>query len=125
MLSAADLAAALASRLASVLPEAFSVVSIDDGLRISNENDTAWFGGREFGPTETTVTADLEGFAWNALNNVQDYVVVTLCEAWPKSATGELALPGTRVIGQQLRLWYGPEADPVVTLPPIDITPWQ
>jgi len=67
------------------------------------------------------LTERLERFGWNALNDVQDYIVVTIRDAWPKSAAGELGMPGARVVGEQLHLWYGPHDDPVLTLAPIDI----
>src|SRR5262245_30241143 len=121
--STAALAAAVASRLAEVLPKGFAIEAIEDGIRVSFDNDAAWFGGADIYAQGITLTESLEGYAWNLLNDVQDYVIVTIRDAWPKSSTGQPGMPCARVVSRQLHLWYGDEADPVLRLAPIEITP--
>lgn len=60
----------------------------------------------------------------NVLNCLQDNVAVTLREVWPlETAEPEhrMAMPGGKVEGTVLYLWYGPEENPTVRLRPIEL----
>jgi len=102
--STADLYAAFASRFAAVIPYGFSITAIDNGLRVSCGNDAAWFGGGDLHAADQPLADALEEGAWQVLNDVQDYVIVTIRDAWPKTSTGQVAMPGARVVGGQLHL---------------------
>ena len=56
-----------------------------------------------------------------ALDGLQDYIVLTLAEHWPVSATSKLPLPDVQADGMLLRAWFGPEGAPVIEFPAIDI----
>jgi hypothetical protein len=54
------------------------------------------------------------------LNGLQDGVIEELGEGWPaQGGAGGLALPGVRVVGDEVLLWYGEERSHAVRLQPI------
>lgn len=75
---------------------------------------------------------DIESFACSVasaaqgvLSGIQDCVAHESKDPWPMLPQGGMAMPGGRVDGEQVLLWYGPqddsEVDAVVSLPPIDL----
>lgn len=118
-----QLAAALAVRLAPVLPEGFSISAIGDNLWLDTPDGlgtNGWAGAVDQDPGSIDL---LEGAAWTALSGVQDGVSVTLYEFWPMvdGPGHEMALPGAKVIADQLHVWYGPEANPTILFEPIPL----
>jgi hypothetical protein len=56
------------------------------------------------------------------LSSLQDAVAEATAEPWPRQAGGDLALPGARVDGEWLHLWFGPdEQAPVLGVAPIHL----
>jgi hypothetical protein len=115
----------LAERLNEVLPDGFAASPTEDGVWLATPDglgSEGWAGQIEQSPD------DLEAFgaaAWTVLNSIQDGVCLTLHEWWPMSATAprrDLPLPGTRVDGRVLRLWFGDEHAPTMQLRSIDLS---
>jgi hypothetical protein len=68
-----------------------------------------------------TLGERVEGIAWYILNGAQDGVMDILTEQWPVGADGRAAEPGTRVEGDELRMWFGDARAPEIMLQPIPI----
>ena len=116
-----QLAKALADRLAEVLPPGFSVTADGTSLWLSTPDGlgtSAWTGGVDQNAADLDLYA---GVAWVILSGVQDGVTVALREPWPSlgGSVHQMALPGSRVVGDTLLCWYGMEEAPVISLAPI------
>ena len=120
----AQFAQVLVARLASILPPGFEaraedgVIHLDapDGVG-SSSTSLAYLD-----PDEAEAQ-DYADAAWNVLSMAQDVVSETTTDPWPVAlGTGlDLAEPGTRVEGQAVQMYFGPEDRPVLTLPPIHL----
>jgi hypothetical protein len=124
--SSRNLAAALAERLAHIVPRGFSVRSEDtdisvyrDGklvggsaaLEIINDDDGRGLDER----IEVAVQAVVSG--------IQDDIIETIKGPWPGTSTRgvDLPMPDCRVTDDQLRVWFGDEKAPVASVPPISL----
>lgn len=120
-MTGAGFAKALADRLGAVLPPGFSARSdgadfyVDAPDSLGSATSLAHL---DAGEAEAQDYADA---AWNVLSMAQDVVSETTPDPWPAAAGSgsDLAEPSTVVDGSQIRLWFGAEDDPVLTLPPI------
>ncbi len=61
--------------------------------------------------------------AEGVLSLAQDVVCEALDATWPAAADGsvDLPIPGARVDGGSMRLWYGDEDAPVLALSPLQL----
>ena len=60
--------------------------------------------------------------AFNVLSTIQDAIVRTSTQPWPPASDPTyLPCPEAAIRGGLLMVWFGPEAQPTVTLPPIDL----
>lgn len=124
-LSAARLAAALATRLDTVAPSPFRVRAAGTDLCV--DHPTGWGTTMPLDwiedEAEDRSAAELaELVAWNALSSLQDAVAESSKEPWPELAPRVLALPGTRRDASHVYLWYGPSKHTaVVALEPISL----
>jgi len=60
--------------------------------------------------------------AFNVLSTIQDAIVRTSTQPWPPASEPTyLPYPAAAVRQGQLVAWYGPEAQPTVAIPPIDL----
>lgn len=135
--AAVRLAAALAERLAPVVPAPFRVeaeggwLTLYHGTALDGSTPVGWVLDQEIDP------ADPDAAEWsfahrarlvtdNALSSVQDAVSETTAEQWPALPGGGMALPGTRQDGASVHLWYGPdERSPVLSFSPISLASLQ
>ena len=117
-------AKALAERLAEVLPDGFSITAAGSYLGLScpdGFDSSSWAGQVDDDPTDFALYPEA---AWVVLSSVQDGISVTLREPWPCLASDqsrELALPGAKVVGDSLVMWYGTEEAPAIRLRPISL----
>jgi hypothetical protein len=112
------LASALAQRIDSVLPDGFD--SLAAGGRVEVFRDGLPIGSSaapEIVDSAPDSPAQIETATRAALSSVQDLVSETLTEPWPEG----LPAAGARVVGSELRLWFGDEAAPVVELVAISV----
>jgi hypothetical protein len=124
-MTAALLASALAARLAVVLPPGFRARSdgsdfyLDAPDGLGSATSLAHLDGDDVAPQ------DYADAAWNVLSMAQDVVSETIVAPWPAAAGSgsDLAEPSATVDGSQIHLFFGPEDNPVLTLPPIAIDP--
>jgi len=115
---------ALVERLAEVLPPGFSITSNRSDLWLDTPDNvgcSAWAGGVDRDPTDLERYA---GAAESVLSNIQDGVSETLKDPWPRlDAPGrQMAMPGARLVGDTLTMWYGREEAPVLRLRPITLS---
>jgi hypothetical protein len=119
------LAMALRDRLAEVLPAGFSITSVGSQLWLDTPDglgNSAWAGAVDEDPTNTDLYC---GAVWSVLSSVQDGVTRTLRQVWPllnDARRYEMAMPGARVVGDTLTLWYGHEDAPVISFRPIKLS---
>jgi hypothetical protein len=117
-------ACALVERLGPVLPAGFAARAEGDTIAIDAPDGigaaTSLSGLLD---RDTLDAEDYASAAWMVLSMAQDVVCETTTDPWPAApgASTDLAEPGTRVEGRQLALYFGPEAQPVLTLGPIDL----
>jgi hypothetical protein len=135
-LSALRLGEALASRLNAVVPSRFHVSAEPPPSAASRDADVfvrVAVGGKPWGghgfsngdlrlrPDESLAEVACD-MAVAMLNGVQDWIIRSLREPWPRLPTGELVLPDGRADADRIYLWYGwPEDRAVVTLGPIEL----
>lgn len=137
--SAVRLAAALAERLAAVIPAPFRVQA--EGGWVSGYEDDRWdcssdvagvldqdlSATREDGwePEEWPFVDRVVSISYNVLSSVQDMIAETTTEPWPRLPGGGMANPGSRADATRLYLWYGPdeksEEGAVLLLTPVDL----
>lgn len=113
----------LAAALAAGLPEGFTasaegaLVTIEppDGAGVTTALDIE---ADEIGDAEVYADA-----AEGVLSLAQDVVCEALDATWPSAGGGavDLPIPGARVVGDMLRLWYGDEDAPVLELRAVTI----
>jgi hypothetical protein len=116
-------AAALAACLNQVVPPGLSVRSQGISVNVYSARTSrhAGAGAQRLGELTEPVEKQIEGIAWAILNGAQDGIMDILTEQWPLGSDGRAAEPGARVEGDQLRMWFGEERAPVLTLPPLDL----
>ncbi len=88
--------------------------------------DPTWWGDSEIADIVAeedgrSIINRVETAAWAIINFAQDAVMESTREPWPGGPAGG-AMPETRVIGEQLHMWFGNERDPVLRLQPVDLT---
>ncbi len=116
-------AAALAACLQRVVPDGFSVRTRGHAVGVY---DPTWWGDSEIADIVAeedgrSIINRVETAAWAIINFAQDAVMESTREPWPGGPAGG-AMPETRVIGEQLHMWFGNERDPVLRLQPVDLT---
>jgi hypothetical protein len=126
-------AAALAERLALVLPSSFSAVARYGVIEMRSEL-VSWtaYGIVDWFVDEPDPLPDrFERAAWNVLNTAQDFVSEVTREPWPRAlgaVRSEMAPPAAVVENRILKCWYGESVSPIVELPAIaldDLAPWD
>jgi len=114
----AKFARELAAALAASLPEGFTCTADGDSITVETPSGEAV-------TTALDLDADDEGdaevyadAAEGVLSLAQDVVSDALDATWPGPAvvTDDLPVPGARVDGAVIRLWYGDEDSPVLAL---------
>ena len=114
-------AAALASRLDSVVPEGLSVRARGAGVTLYDPASWGISSAAEILTAEDgrSVVELVETAAYAIMNSIQDEVMRSTKEQWPQGPARRAAEPEARVIGVQLHLWFGNEAAPVLRLKPV------
>lgn len=121
--SSRKLAAAIAARLAQVVPPPLDVRAKGGRVTIS-------IAGKSLGGSAAAaIVEDEDGRTSEErivtairaiLDGVQDAVTRELREPWPNKG-GTTALPNARSDGRRVHLWFGDEQSPSLGLPPIEI----
>ena len=124
MITADQFRRELACRVNEVFPAGFQASPMGDGIWLDAPDGYGmlqWAGHI----AEDPLDLDLYRQAGiRVLDGFQDCVSMTLREFWPMAATEpehRMAMPGGKVEGTMLRLWYGDAANPVVSLRVIDL----
>jgi len=68
-----------------------------------------------------SIVQRVETAAYAIMSSIQDEVMESTKEQWPVGPRGA-AEPEARVIGEQLHLWFGDEAAPIIRLEPVDLS---
>jgi hypothetical protein len=120
--SSRELAAALAGRLNEIVQESFTVRA--EGVRV-----TVSYDGQDLsGSPALEILDDLDGrdveektetAVRAVLSDVQDRVMEASKGPWPGERGADLPMPDCRVTGAQLRVWFGDEDAPAVSVAPI------
>ena len=124
MITPPEFRAALSRRLNAILPEGFSTSPTDEGVWLHSPDGygtMGWAGHIDEDPSDLALYVDA---GVNVLNSLQDCVSETLREIWPLATTTpdhRMAMPGGKLQGTSLLLWYGDEGRPVVSLDPIEL----
>jgi hypothetical protein len=124
--SSRELATALADRLNQIVPVGFAVRVQPEGISLNVYQD-GWDLG---GAAALEILADrdgrsdaekIEAAVQAVLSDVQDRVIEACKKPWPGGTQrgADLPLPDCRVTGDQLRLWFGDENAPVISVTPI------
>jgi excisionase family DNA binding protein len=118
------LAAALAERLAAVIPSQFEVTTESGMIRVLNDE------GHSVG-IDVAAMADDDGesleervcrAARHALDAPQDWIADETTEPWPARAgvlPGGFPAPNAEIVDEQVRLYYGDSGAPILELAPI------
>ena len=122
------LAAAMASRLASVIPRPLTVRANGEAVNVYTEAapSKALGGSAAAAIVEDddgrTLDEKIETAVLAILSGVQDSVAEELREPWPRVAEHGMALPNTRRQGGQVYSWFGDdEAAATIALRPLAI----
>jgi len=122
--SSRDLAAALARRLDDVAPTRITVRADDSNLAVLHDGQVLGISGApailETAEALHEPAENLETAVRAALSAVQDYIAEATTEPWPGTG-GRQPNPDARVEANTVLMWFGPEGDPVLSLPPIDL----
>ena len=122
--SSHDLAVALARRLDDVAPAGVTVRAQAADLAVLHAGRVVGISGAP--AILETVEAlhepaeNLETAVRAALSAVQDYIAEATTEPWPGTG-GRQPNPDARVEANTVLMWFGPEGEPVLSLPPIDL----
>jgi hypothetical protein len=118
-------ARALVERLSPILPLGFSARAEGDFVAVDAPGGlgggTALAGQLD---QDDLTPQDYADAAWSVLSLAQDVVSETTTEPWP-AAIGpgrDLAEPGAQIAGGTIRLFFGAEDQPVLILPPIELS---
>lgn len=123
-MTAARYAHAFVSVLSAILPEGFTATADDEQLTIEAPDGTG---------ASTVVLVDADEAedpdVWadegeRLLSFAQDVVSEVLETVWPgrDGVAGDLPIPGAKVEGTLVQLWYGDEDAPVLTVGAIDLS---
>jgi len=124
--SSRELAADLADRLNQIVPTDFTVRS--EGIRVDVYQD-----GRDLGGSPAlvilaerdgrSVDEKIETAVQAVLSDVQDRIIEACKGPWPGGfgRGADLPMPDCRVTGDRLRLWFGDENAPVISVAPITL----
>jgi hypothetical protein len=122
--SSRELAAALADRLNQIVPVGFTVRSED--VRVNVYRDGQDLGGSPAlvilaERDERSVDEKIETAVQAVLSDIQDRIIEASKGPWPgESGHGaDLPMPDCQVTGDRLRLWFGDENAPVISVAPI------
>lgn len=123
--SSRKLAAAVAARLARVVPPPVTVsaegdlVSVHAGGKSLGSSGAAVIVGDD---DERTAEEKMDSAVRAILDGVQDLVTRELREPWPREQRGGLALPNVRNDGSASAFWFGrDEQTPALALPSIHL----
>lgn len=123
-MTAARYVHAFVSVLSAILPEGFTATADDEQLTIEAPDGTG---------ASTVVLVDADEAedpdVWadegeRLLSFAQDVVSEALSLVWPGrdgAGTADLPIPGARIDGTLVRLWYGDEDAPVLVVGTIDL----
>jgi hypothetical protein len=121
-----DLAAKLADRLNQIVPAGLSVRSENASLAVYSRDQN--LGGSAAltiidNEDGRSLEEKIEIAVTSTLSGIQDCIVEALTGSWPgQSGPGpDLPLPDCRIVGDQLRVWFGDEKEPVISLPSIRV----
>lgn len=111
----------LAAALAASLPEGFTASADGALVTIEPPDGTGVTTALDIEPDEIGDVDVYADAAESVLSLAQDVVCESLDATWPSAggAAVDLPIPGARVDGDMLRLWYGDEDAPVLELPPV------
>jgi hypothetical protein len=124
MITADQFRQQLAARVNEVLPAGFKARPMGDGIWLDAPDGydmTQWAGHMDEDPLDLELYCEA---GIRVLDGFQDCVAMTLREFWPMAASEpehRMAMPGGKIEGTVLRLWYGDAASPVVSLGEIDL----
>jgi hypothetical protein len=113
----------LVARLAPILPPGFAARADGEVVRIEADDGAGASTSLAHLDPDEAEPQDYADAAWNVLSMVQDVVSETVTEPWPAALDGttDLAEPGAAAEGASVRLFFGPEDRPVLTLRSIDL----
>lgn len=112
----------LAAALAASLPEGFTASAEGALVTIELPDGTGVTTALDIEPDEIGDAEVYADAAEGVLSLAQDVVCEALDATWPSAgASVDLPIPGARVDGDTLRLWYGDEDAPVLALRPVTI----
>jgi hypothetical protein len=124
MITPEQFRAGLSHRLNQILPDGFKTSPTEDGIWLDAPDGLGalgWAGHIDKDPSNFALYREA---GVNVLSSLQDCVSMTLREFWPLAATEpehRMAMPGGRIEGAVLYLWYGQEISPIVSLDSIDL----
>lgn len=118
-----DFARELAAALAASLPDGFTAEADGVLVTISAPDGTGAATVLDLEAEDADDRDAQADAAEAALSLAQDVVCEALDAPWPMAAgtTVDLPIPGARVEGGSLRLWYGDDDAPVLTLRPVPL----
>ena len=113
----------LAAALAASLPDGFTATAEGDAVTIETPSGEGVTTALDLEPDDE---GDLDVYADAAesvLSLAQDVVCEALDATWPgpPGAAADLPIPGARVDGEIVRLWYGNEDAPVLRLADVSL----
>ena len=113
------IAARLIDAIASLIPASCTTSIVAGRLEVASDGE--WWVTVDLGPD--TRLPDREAYlAHNVLDAIQDVIVRSSTRPWPPASDPTyLPCPEAAIRGGLLMVWFGPEAQPTVTLPPIDL----
>ncbi len=111
-------AKALAAALAASLPDGFTATAEGDAVTIESPDGVGSTTALNIELEEADDPDVLADAAEGVLSLAQDIVCEALDAPWPTGAasTIELPMPGARIDGGVVRLWFGDEDAPVLRL---------
>ena len=120
--SPARFAAAVATRLNSVVPAGLSVRAKGAGVTLYDPESWGPSLAAEHLTKEDgrSIVQRVESVAYAIMNAIQDEVMESTKEQWPLGPRGA-AEPAARVIGGELHLWFGDKDAPILRLDPLDL----
>jgi hypothetical protein len=115
-------AAAVATRLNSVVPAGLSVRAEGSGVCLYDPESwgASWAADILTDDDGRSIVELVETAAYAIMNSIQDEVMESTKEQWPLGPRGA-AEPEARVIGEQLHLWFGDAAAPILRLEPVQL----
>lgn len=122
--SSRSLAAALADRLGPAVPLPCTVGAVGDQVEVRGASGSVCWSaapGILYDDDGRAPEEKTEMIVLSVLSAVQDYVIEELAAPWPVTPDGMLGMPGARVEGSLVRLWFGDEATPTITFRPIEV----